>query len=358
VGSDVPSKSKSGKTDGNSGGKRFARPDCRLDFQGRSSPNVNLMTWGSLHFFPDRVSRSLKADRSVINRVVSPGVIFKSVHRASESSIAIHLALILLTAAAGSVARGQVGEEGAQWPDWSVISVAHRGGIVEGYPENTLVAYRRAIEVGADVIEIDLRGTKDGEVVILHDPTLDRTTSGSGPVTDQTLAELKALDAGGGETIPTYEEVLGLVSGTGVKLLLDIKVSPMLDKRKVVRLTEQYGLVLDVIVGARTLEDLNEFRQLNPNLRTLGFVKTIEDIDSFAQAGVDIIRLWDRWIESEPELVGMVHRLGRPAWVTAKDASPAKIEQLIRTGVNGVLSDYPEQMALLLEEVDKAKPEQ
>jgi len=169
------------------------------------------------------------------------------------------------------------------------------------------------------------------------------------------LAELKELDAGDGETIPTYEEVLGLVSGTGVKLLLDIKVSPMLDKRKVVRLTEKFGLVLDVIVGPRTLEDLNEFRHLNPNLRTLGFVKSIEDIDSFAQAGVDIIRLWDRWIESEPELVDRVHQMGRPVWVTAPEASRRELERLIKLGVNGILSNFPEEMGLLIEEVNKAR---
>ena len=240
-------------------------------------------------------------------------------------------------------------EVDAPWPDWSVISVAHRGGIVAGNPENTLAAFRRAIETGADVIEIDLRGTKDGEVVILHDATLDRTTNGGGPVTDHTLAELKLLDAGGGERIPTYEEVLGLVSGTGVKLLLDIKVSPVLDKEKVVRLTEKYGLTLDVIVGARTLEDLNEFRRLNPNLRTLGFVKSIEKIDAFAQAGVDIIRLWDRWVEADPKLVETVHQMGRPVWATASEASRAELERLIKFGVNGILSNFPEEMALLLE---------
>ena len=66
-------------------------------------------------------------------------------------------------------------------------------------------------------------------------------------------------------------------------------------------------------------------------------------------AGVDIIRLWDRWIEADPELVGMVHRMGRPVWVTAKDASRQALERLIKFGVNGILSDYPEEMALLLE---------
>ena len=150
----------------------------------------------------------------------------------------------------------------SEWPEWNIAFIAHRGGIIPGYPENTLAAFRQAIKHGAEVIEIDLRGTKDGEVVIVHDETLDRTTNGKGKITDYTLTELKKLDAGGGERIPTYEEVLQLVSGTGVKLLLDIKESPLLDKRKVARLTE--------------------------------------DIEPFAQAGVDIIRLWPKWIMPIP----------------------------------------------------------
>jgi len=80
--------------------------------------------------------------------------------------------------------------------DGKVVNIAHRGGIIEGYPENTLAAFRRAIISGTEVVEIDIRGTKDGEVVILHDETLDRTTNGKGSVTNYTLEELKEFDAG------------------------------------------------------------------------------------------------------------------------------------------------------------------
>src|SRR4029453_16996566 len=138
----------------------------------------------------------------------------------------IFLTLAPILAAASSAA-------GRDWPEWNVAFVAHRGGIVPGYPENTLVAFRQAVKHGAEVIEVDLRATKDGEVVIMHDETLDRTTNGNGKVIDYTLAELKKLDAGGGERIPTYEEGLRLVAGSGGQLLLDIQESPVLDKRKV-----------------------------------------------------------------------------------------------------------------------------
>lgn len=243
----------------------------------------------------------------------------------------------------------------ADWPDWSVVFVAHRGGIVPGCPENTLAAFHQTIRLGVQVIEIDLRGTKDGEVVIMHDETVDRTTDGRGPVTGKTLAELKQLDAGRGERIPTYAEVLQLVAGSGVKLLLDIKESPALDKRKVVRLTDTHNAALNVIVGVRSLEDLRTFRALDPNLRTLGFVERVEDVGPFVEAGIDIIRLWPEWIYRDPDLVKKVHGLGRPVWTTAGDAPRAELERLVKLGVNGILSDLPAVMNSLLADMAKRR---
>ena len=235
------------------------------------------------------------------------------------------------------------------------MSVAHRGGMIPGIPENTLRAYREAIKHNVDAIEIDLRGAKDGEVVIMHDATVDRTTNGHGNVSDLTLAELKRLDAGQGERIPTYEEVLQLVAGSGVALLLDIKTSPVLNKQKVVRLTEKYHSVLNVIVGARSIKDLREFQALNPNLRTLGFIQKPEDIEPFIEAGVDIIRLWPKWIHNDPSLIQRVHQLGNPVWTTAGNASREELETLIQLGVNGILSDNPKLMNSLCSDLAKRR---
>jgi glycerophosphoryl diester phosphodiesterase len=244
----------------------------------------------------------------------------------------------------------------AQPPDWQLVFIAHRGGIVEGKPENTLAAFEAAIDEGIRVIEIDLRATRDGHIVILHDATLDRTTNGRGPVSEMTLAEIRQLDAGGGQRVPTFEEVLELTKRTGVKLLLDIKEGPGLDKRRVVRLVEQAGVVLDVIVGPRNLADLREFRALNPNLRTLGFIPSPGDIEPFVAAGVDIIRLWPRWIEADPALVARVHRLGKPVWTTAGDATRPELEALIQRGVNGILGDRPALLRAIEQDRLKAAP--
>jgi glycerophosphoryl diester phosphodiesterase len=232
----------------------------------------------------------------------------------------------------------------------TVVSIAHRGGIIPGVPENTLAAFRRAMLEGAEVIEIDLRASKDGQVVVMHDPSVDRTTNGSGKVSEMYWVDLARLDAGGGERIPTFAEVLDLVKGSGVKLLLDIKESFHLDMGRVVRMVEQYGAVRDVIVGPRRLADLAQFQTLNRALITLGFVRKLEDIEPFVQAGVDMIRLWAEWIEQDPGLIDRVHRLGKPAWVTADDAPREKLELFIRLGADGILSDFPALMRTLQQE--------
>ena len=263
-------------------------------------------------------------------------------------------------------------------PDWDVVVVAHRG-MVSGFPENTLAAYRRSISLGFSAIEIDLRATADGHIVVMHDDTVDRTTNGTGDVGRMTLAEIKCLDAGSragsafaDQRVPTYEEVLGALRGSGTKIVLDIKPSEALDNERVVCLTERAGAVLDVIVGPRSMADLRDFKKLNPNLRTLALVPgpefeplDVEAIEEFARAGADMIRLWPPWIFTDrdhggqpcrSQLIERLHELGKPAWTTAdtlyKDIDPdhprEDLSELIRLGVNGIITDVPELTRELL----------
>jgi glycerophosphoryl diester phosphodiesterase len=233
----------------------------------------------------------------------------------------------------------------------TVVYIAHRGSIVPG-PENTITAFRHAIKCGADVLEIDLRCAKDGEIVIIHDGTLARTTNGGGNVIDYTVSELKKLDAGGGERIPTFEEVLQLVAGTDVWLLLDMKEYPVMDNRKVVRLIRKYKATQKVIIASTNPYLLQEFRTIDPNLRTLGFVQTIRFIEQFVQeVDVDIIRLKPGWIYAHPDLVTKVHRLNKPVWVTAQTRPREDLEKLIELGVDGIFSSLPEVMNEVLTEM-------
>src|SRR5512132_4150501 len=111
----------------------------------------------------------------------------------------------------------------------ATLLAAHRGGAAL-WPENSLLAFRNAIALGADFIEFDVHPSRDGELVVVHDPTLDRTTSGAGPVKDRTLAELKALrlkDRAGAltaESVPTLDEVVAVAAKGNARMLLEIKV--------------------------------------------------------------------------------------------------------------------------------------
>jgi len=110
------------------------------------------------------------------------------------------------------------------------IIIAHRGASGE-YPENTLAAYRAAVEIGADYFELDARLSRDGVPVVMHDATVDRTTDGHGAVADRTVEELKRLDAGSwkaarfaGERVPTLEEVFSAFPES--RIVVELKSSP------------------------------------------------------------------------------------------------------------------------------------
>lgn len=100
--------------------------------------------------------------------------------------------------------------------------LAHRGGPAHA-PENTIAAFQNAIESGADWIEMDVQQTKDGVLVVIHDETVNRTTDGTGRVEDLTLEQIRALDAGDGELVPTFEEVILLARESGVLILPEAK---------------------------------------------------------------------------------------------------------------------------------------
>lgn len=100
--------------------------------------------------------------------------------------------------------------------------IGHRGAAAVE-PENTLCSLAKGLECGADLVEIDVRRSRDGHLVVIHDRTLERTTNGAGLVSDYTLKELKNLDAGKGERIPTLREVLEFIMDAKAKLIIEIK---------------------------------------------------------------------------------------------------------------------------------------
>ena len=128
------------------------------------------------------------------------------------------------------------------------LIAGHRGYKAK-YPENTMLSYRKALELGVDMLEIDLRLSRDGQLVLMHDAKLDRTTNGTGRVESHTLKELLALDAGLGERIPTFEEFLAWVRGTGLFLNVEIKTKTHEAVDRAVALLERYGMLEPSVIA-------------------------------------------------------------------------------------------------------------
>ena len=237
------------------------------------------------------------------------------------------------------------------------INVAHRG--ASGYaPENTIAAFDKAVEMKADYFELDVQRSKDGQLVLIHDTTVDRTTNGTGAVKDLTLKELKSLDAGSwfdekyaGEKIPTLGETLDRYRGK-IKILIELKspsLSPGIEQQVAEELVKRN---LDkrgdkVIVQSFDHESVKRFHQIMPSvpvgvLASYGSYRdtgiTDKHLRSFAQYA-DFVNpnkdLVDR------DLVKRVHRHGMKILpYTVRDESAANA--LFDAGVDGLITDFPE----------------
>lgn len=229
--------------------------------------------------------------------------------------------------------------------------LGHRGDKVHA-PENTLAAFKRAFENGADGVELDTKLSADGAVVVMHDLTLDRTTDGRGPLSKMTLAALRELDAGShfsagfqGECVPTLEEVFEEVGKLGV---IDIELTNYASPRdalpqRVAELIQRHNLAGSVFVSSFHPLNLVRFRRLMPQVPA-GLLTEV------GQAG-NLARGWmGRWIPHQllisyftdvgSGLVKREHTHHRKlfAWL---EAQPDDIRQLFSAGIDGVITDDP-----------------
>jgi glycerophosphoryl diester phosphodiesterase len=228
--------------------------------------------------------------------------------------------------------------------------VAHRG-LAEGVPENTLAAFRQSIARGISIIELDVRVTKDGHLVILHDATLNRTTDCSGSLAELALAKVRTCDAGWpthpGERVPTLAEALALVKATPVRLLLDIKSGTPLEQ--VLAEVRGQNASMNVILGLHSVKEVERARADLPSATILAFMPERTDAGAFAKAGAQIIRLWSDWVEADPALVARTRALGPQVWIligrslpSSNDSWRALHARMIATGAQGLITNRPE----------------
>ena len=226
-------------------------------------------------------------------------------------------------------------------------------------PENTLAAVQRALEIGVDLVEVDVHLTADGHPVVIHDRTVDRTTDGIGAVETMTLDRIRRLDAGSwfdpafrGERIPTLEEALDLVYGRAL-LLVEVKTEEAAEHTvaAVRSLRAQSRVVIQSFLGP-AVRAVNRLDRRIPtaflmsgseaNLRRkTGVVKRV------LKLGANALAL--KHTAAQPELVDMFLSRAMGFWVWTVDREE-DMREMVNMGVGGIITNYPDRLNRVLEE--------
>ncbi|MES3037243.1 MAG: glycerophosphodiester phosphodiesterase family protein [Bdellovibrionota bacterium] len=222
---------------------------------------------------------------------------------------------------------------------------AHRGAS-KLYPENTSMALRAAVASGAQGVEIDIRFTKDQQLVLMHDSKVNRTTDGKGYVRNLTLAEIKKLDAGvwkhkafAGERVPTFREALAVLP-KNIWINLHIKESEtLLEVAKIIKATRREHQSLFAIFAP----DIEALRKFDPNLKIINMTRTLSNstyVDNTLNLGADGMQFYGEFSMVKPNDVTKAHNAGLMTFNSGIN-NPKKIEKLFKMGVDFVLADDP-----------------
>jgi glycerophosphoryl diester phosphodiesterase len=254
-------------------------------------------------------------------------------------------------------------------PDKFLV-IAHRGGRSLG-PENTLYTYRNAVKLGVDVLEMDIRSTRDGQLIVLHDDTVARTTNATGPVENYSLVDLKKLDAAHrwspdnghtfplrnkGVKIPTLAEVFNAFPET--KMNLEIKESRSSTIHSLCRLIRDHQMTKKIMVASFDADSLKEFRSLCPQVATSAGAS-----EAMLFYGLQKVYLEAAYAPSAqalqvPETFRNLRVVNR-RFIQAAHARNMRIhvwsvndvkvmQRLLELGVDGIMTDYPQRLLELL----------
>ncbi len=257
----------------------------------------------------------------------------------------------------GRVAKVEAVRDGAaelveHWPGIKVV--AHRGGVGLGVPENTLPAIEKAIEAGAQVIEIDIRATKDGHLVLMHDETVNRTTDGRGRIDELTLDEVKALDAGSwyseefaGTKVLTLEEALEAMKG---------RIDPDLDNKtggveQLVEVVQKVGIA-DQCTHLGSHDSIRRIRELEPRIFHRPGVDYAEQIPPLAYGLKPALINMD-WNAVTKESIRTAHVYGCLAFVNCLESADTLLNARVAAlaGADYIQTDYPDKVITMLEEL-------
>jgi glycerophosphoryl diester phosphodiesterase len=239
-----------------------------------------------------------------------------------------------------------------------ILVIAHRG-FSGAAPENTLLAFRKAIEIGSDMIELDIQLSKDGKIVVIHDESLERTTNGHGKVADHTLQEIKKLDAGSwfgaefsGERIPTLQEVLDLAKGR-VLVNIEIKnpthgqypITELADKS--LQAVKKAGMLDRLIFSSFNPVSLEYMQKKEPRAwMALLFHRPWNSfLEMTSGKKYEVLNL--RNIHLTQEKISQVHKEELKVNVYTVNTEE-ELEQFVRWRADGIITNYPDRLIRIL----------
>ncbi len=234
----------------------------------------------------------------------------------------------------------------------NTLNIAHRG-FSGYYPENTMIAFRKAVEAGCDGIELDIQLTCDGVPVICHDEEVNRTTDGKGMLFDYKFSELSKLDAGKwkgvefvGERIPTLEELFDYTKDKNILINLELKNSVIHYNRieeKVLKMISDFKMQENIIISSFNHYSLKKVKYLNSTIKT-GILYECCMINPWEYAtgiGVDAIHPW--FYSLDEEIINASHdnniKINTYTVNEEKD-----MMDLIDMGVDSIITNYPDKL--------------
>jgi len=239
-------------------------------------------------------------------------------------------------------------------PKNGVYVIAHRGAH-QGIPENSLPAYQKAIDLGCDFVEIDVRTTKDGRFVSVHNSNIDNYINGkTGSVRSMTLAELKMLDIGekSGEKwkntrIPTFEEILQLCKGK-IGIYLDLKDAAIPELMVIIR---KYNMENDILwyIPYQYIMQLENVEQLFGDSRPMPDPQSLENLKPLLVKLKPSVVATDMG-ELSQSFVNVAHKYGAKVFVDEKEGTNAEWEKITGWGTDGIQTDKPAELIEFLKQ--------
>ena len=217
-----------------------------------------------------------------------------------------------------------------------MLRVGHRG--AKAYaPENTLASFKKALEIGVDAIELDVRKTKDNQIVVIHDADVKRTMNGEGLVSELTLAQIKGFSDDGREKIPTLAEALDFLDKK-VKVLVELKEAGI--EEQVLSIVHDRGLEKNVVIISFLEEALKKVRKLNKSIETgLIYAKHINPVKAALELKANYLVALYRFTHTAT--VQKAHENGLKIIVWTINTSQ-EAQEYAKKGIDGIASDKPD----------------